>query len=314
MFTWRYRWPNISEAAMSKLRTLLIACAALGLGAAQARADTITVAYAGSMGVVMDKGIGPAFTAKTGITFHGIGQAALGLSHLIAAKSINPDVFVSVSPAPIKVVETAGLATSAAPVASTQIVLAYSPASQYAPQFAKAQGVDLFNILKTPGLRFGRTDPNTDPQGQYVLYTLQLAGKLYNQPDLEQKVAGDSDNNAEIFAEPSLLARLQEGQIDATLGYESAVISQKLPYVTLPKDVNFSDPKLAKAYAKASLTVTAKGVTKTVHPGLLVFYATSLANAQNPTAAAAFVKFLQSPEAQKILLQYGYNAGVGPKI
>jgi len=298
-----------------KLRPFLIACAALGLGATQARADgTVTVAYAGSMGVLMDKGIGPAFTAQTGTNFHGMGQAALSLSHLIAAKSINPDVFVSVSPAPIKVVEAAGLATAAAPVASTQIVLAYSPASTYAPQFAKAKGQDLFTLLATPGLRFGRTDPNTDPQGQYVLYTLQLAGKLYNQPDLEQKIAGADDNNAEVFAEPSLLARLQEGQIDATLGYESAVISQKLPYVTLPKEVNFSDPKLAKTYANASLTVTAKGVTKTVHPGLLVFYATILSNAQNPTAAEDFVKFLESPKGQALFLQYGYNPGTGPKI
>jgi molybdate/tungstate transport system substrate-binding protein len=300
---------------MFKFRTLLLACAALALCTVQARADgTVTVAFAGSMGVLMDKGIGPAFTAQTGTKFHGMGQAALGLAHLIAAKSITPDVFVSVSPAPIKIVEQAGLATSAAPVASTQIVLAYSPASQFAAQFAKAKGADWVNILQTPGLHIGRTDPNTDPQGQYVLYTLQLAGKLYNQPDLEQKIAGADNNKSEIFAEPSLLARLQEGQIDATLGYESAVIGQKLPYLTLPAQVNFSDPKLAKDYAKASLTVTAKGVTKTVHPGLLVFYATVLNSAPNPQAAAAFVKFLESPQGQSIFLRNGYNPGQGPKI
>jgi molybdate/tungstate transport system substrate-binding protein len=297
---------------MSKIRTLLFAACALVAGGSQARADgTITVAYAGSMGVVMDKGVGPAFTAATGTDFHGVGQAALGLAHLIAAKSINPDVFVSVSPAPIKVVESAGLAASAAPVASTQIVLAYSPASQFAAQIAAAKGDEWVSVLESPGLRFGRTDPNTDPQGQYVLYTLQLAGALYHQPDLAAKVAG---GDAQIFAEPSLLARLQEGQIDATLGYESAVISQKLPYITLPAAVNFSDPKLAKDYAKATLTITSKGVTKKVHPGLLVFYATVLKNAQNPAAAAAFVKFLEGPKGQAILLRYGYNPGVGKSI
>jgi molybdate/tungstate transport system substrate-binding protein len=284
----------------------------LTFGARQAKADgTVTVAFAGSMGVVMDKGLGPAFTAQTGTAFHGIGQAALGLAHLIAGKSINPDVFVSVSPAPIKIVEQAGLTTSAVPVASTAIVLAYSPASPYAAEFAKAKGADWIKILQTPGLRFGRTDPSVDPQGQYVLYTLQLASALYNEPGLDQKIAGGKST---IFAEPSLLARLQEGQIDATLGYESAVISQKLPYLTLPAAVNFSDPKLAKTYAKASLTLTTKGVTKTVHPGLLVFYATALNNAPNPEAAAAFVKFLQSPQGQEILLRAGYNPGKGPKI
>jgi len=298
---------------MSKRRLLLLAaCAMLSFGARQAKADgTVTVAFAGSMGVVMDKGIGPAFSAQTGTMFHGIGQAALGLAHLIAGKSINPDVFVSVSPAPIKIVEQAGLATSAVPVASTAIVLAYSPASPFAAQFAKAKGADWIKILESPNLHFGRTDPSVDPQGQYVLYTLQLAGALYDQPDLDEKIASGKST---IFAEPSLLARLQEGQIDATLGYESAVISQKLPYITLPPAVNFSDPKLAKSYAKASLTVTSKGVTKIVHPGLLVFYATALTNAPNPQAAAAFVKFLQSPQGQAIFLRAGYNPGKGPKI
>jgi molybdate/tungstate transport system substrate-binding protein len=299
-----------------KLRCWTFAASLLAAAVTQAKADpTFTVAFAGSMGVVMDKGLGPAFQAQSGAEYQGYGQGALALAHLITGKSLNPDVFISVSPGPMKIVEAAGLADTAIPIASTEIVLAYGPKSKFAPQFASAKGGAWTSILENPDLHFGRTDPKTDPQGQYVLYTLQLASLYYNKPDLEAKVAGDMENPTEIFAEPSLLARLQDGQIDATLGYESAVISQKLPFLTLPPEINCGTPALAKTwYDKAALTITDKGLTKTTHPGALVFYAAVLKNAPDPDAGAAFVKFLQTPQAQAILKEYGYNAGKGPAI
>ncbi len=298
----------ISRRWMLAATAALVAAVTTGKAFA---ASKITVAFAGSMGVVMDQGIGPAFEAKTGIQYQGIGQAALGLAHLLAAKSLQADVFVSVSKAPIAVVEAARLVDQAVPVASTEIVLAYSPKSKFAAALAAA-GDKWPQVLSQPGLRFGRTDPKTDPQGQYVLYTLQLASIYYQQPGLAAKIAGTETN---IFAEPSLLARLQDGEIDATLGYKSAVISQKLPFVKLPAEINFSNPALAKDwYSKASLTVTAKGVTKTLHPGPLVFYASALANAPNRTGAAAFVAFLQSADGQALFKKYGYDPGVGPAI
>lgn len=288
----------------------------LATGLAQARAEeTVNIAFAGSMGAVMDKGFGPVFQAKSGVQYQGIGQASLGLAHLLASKSLNADVFVPVSAVPVKIVEAAGLADGAVPVASTQMVLAYAPKSKFAPAFAAAKGGDWTKILQEPGLRFGRTDPDTDPQGQYALYALQLAGLYYKQPGLADKISGIQENTAQIFAEPSLLARLQDGQIDATIGYESAVISQHLPFVKLPAEVDFSDPSLMKDwYGKASLIITSKGETKTVHPAPLVFYAAVLKNAANPQAAKDFVDFLLSADGQAIFAKYGYNPGKGPKL
>jgi molybdate/tungstate transport system substrate-binding protein len=283
-------------------------------GAAQAKTSSITVAFAGSMGVVMDRGIAPAFTAKTGTTVHGIGQAAMGLAHLIAARDINPDVFVSVTAAPIKVVEAAGLSGGAAPVASSAMVLTYSPASKFAAEFKKPNP-DIARLLSIPGLRIGRTDPQVDPQGQYVLFALQLAGKYYKIPGLEQKVAGPTINPKEIFTEPSLLARLQLGQIDATISYESAVISQHLPFIVLPPEINFSDPAYEKDwYSRATLTLPIAGKTTTIHPTPLVYYATVLKNAKHPKEAEAYVKFLNSPEGQALFKKYGYNAPKGPSV
>jgi molybdate/tungstate transport system substrate-binding protein len=313
----------MSKSLMPNLHTprrwLFAATASLialgaGIGAAQAQTSSVTVVFAGSMGALMDRGIAPAFTAKTGTTVHGTGEAAMALAHLISAKSINPDVFVSVSAPPIKVIEGAGLTQSAVPVASSAIVLAYSPASKFAAEFAKPNA-DVAQLLLTPGLRIGRTDPRVDPQGQYVLFALQLAEKYYKQPGLAQKVAGPVINPAQIFTEPSLLARLQEGQIDATIGYESAVVSQHLPFIVLPPEINFSDPADQKGwYSHAKLTLTIAGKTKTVHPTPLVYYATALKNAQHPQEADSYVKFLTSPQGQALFAKYGYDPAKGPSI
>jgi molybdate/tungstate transport system substrate-binding protein len=278
-------------------------------------AEALEVAYAGSMGTVMDKGINPSFTAATGMDVHGAGQAAMALAHLITGGTLKPDVFVPVSAGPAKLVRDAGLADKAVPVASTSIVLAYSPISKFAPQLA-AKDENWTKIFQTSDFRFGRTDPAVDPQGQYALFALQLAEQYYKLPGFATKVAGATENPSQIFAEPSLLARLQAGQIDATLGYKSAVVSQKLPYIELPAAVNLSDPALAKSvYAKASLTLTGKdGKPKTVHPSPLIFYAMALKAAANPQGAAKYVAFLAGPDGQAIFARYGYGPGQGSAI
>ncbi len=298
---------------MLKILSLAMA-GVIGLYSSAWAGGSVTVAYAGSMGAVMDRGIGPAFAAASGTQFHGIGEAAMGIAHLIVAKTMVPDVFVSVSAAPARLVERAGFAGPAVPVASTAMVLAYSPKSRFAAAFASVKNGGWTRILANPALRFGRTDPAVDPQGQYVLYTLQLAQAYYKLPGFVARVAGEARNPAEIFAEPSLLARLQDGQIDATLSYKSAVISQHLPYINLPPQINLSTPGFKAAYRQASLSLTLHGVRRTLHPSPLVFYAQVLKNAPNPQAARAFLAFLSGPQGQKILAHYGYGPGVGNSL
>ncbi|HYP62910.1 MAG TPA: substrate-binding domain-containing protein, partial [Acidocella sp.] len=108
-------------------RVLLAASLSLAAAGRARAAGTITVAYAGSMGTLMDQGLNPSFTAATGVDVHGMGQAAMALAHLIIGGTLKPDVFVPVSAGPAKLVRDAGLADKAVPVASTSIVLAYSP-------------------------------------------------------------------------------------------------------------------------------------------------------------------------------------------
>jgi len=297
---------------------VLVAGAAVAFPAlARAGSGTLTVAYAGSMGVLMDKGFAPLFERRTGMNFHGRGQGAFALAHLLAAKAIIADAFVAITPGPIEVLRQAGLVADAVPVASTAMVIAYSPKSRFAPQFetAAAGKIPWYTVLQSKGLRFGRTDPRTDPQGRNILFTFELAQTLYHQPDLMRRVLGKPVNPAQIFTEPSLLARLDAGALDATSGYESAVKSLKLPFIALPREINLSDPAFAESwYSKSAITLEVKDRKQVLHPEPLVFYACVPNNAPNPKAGRAFIALLRSAAGAQLFAEYGYNPPQGSEI
>ena len=94
-------------------------------------ADVLRVAYAGSMGAVMDQFIGPACAKANGVEYEGIGQGSLALARQLEGKLLQADVFVPVTPKPIDIVKKAGMIGTAVPVASTQMVIAYSPKSKF---------------------------------------------------------------------------------------------------------------------------------------------------------------------------------------
>lgn len=294
---------------------LLVFAITVAVAPAAWSATRLTVAYAGSMGAVMDKGLGPAFDANHATTFQGIGQGSYGLARLIAAGQVRADVFIAITPGPVKVVQQAGLMGAAVPVASTQMVIAYSPASRFAGDFAAAAkgGTPWYKVLEQTGLRFGRTDPATDPQGRNIVLAMRLAQIYYKQPGLVEKILGPIENPRQIFTEPSLLTRLESGQLDASSGYLSAVESHHLPYITLPDEINLSNPALADAWYRRAGFKLAKsdGKTETVKVEPLVFYAGVLKNAPHPEQAAQFVAFLQSPAGQKLLADYGYSKPKG---
>ena len=91
-------------------------------------ADTpvLRVAYAGSMGVVMDHDLGPAVARAQHASYQGIGQGSFALARLLAGRQMQADVFVGITPGPMKVVRQTGLADSAVPVASTRMVVGYA--------------------------------------------------------------------------------------------------------------------------------------------------------------------------------------------
>jgi molybdate/tungstate transport system substrate-binding protein len=191
------------------------------------------------------------------------------------------------------------------------MVIAYSPNSRFAA--ALAGTTPWWQVLKSPGLRFGRTDPATDPQGRNIVFTMLLAERYYHQPGLAKEILGAYENPAEIFTEASLLSRLEAGQLDATSGYESAVMSHHLPFVRLPDEINLSNPAMDEGwYATVHFSLRGpNGKTRVLSTQPLVFYAAVLKNTADPALAQKFVEFLLSPAIQRTLQDNGYGKPKG---
>ena len=261
----------------------------------------------------MDLQIGPAFAKAHNVDYQGIGQASYALAHLLASKQLHADVFVAVTPAPMRILLKDGVVKQAAPIASTQMAVVYSPKSAFASKFHQAAHgeVPWYKVLEEPGLRFGRTDPATDPQGRNVIFTMMLAETYYHQAGLAKKILGPLRNPAQIFAEPSLLARLESGQLDASIGYLSAIKSQHLPFIELPAAINLGDAD-TQAYEQVSFATADKsGKSVVAKPEPLVFYAAVLSNAAHPAPAAGFVDFLTGAQGQRLLRDAGYDPPSG---
>jgi molybdate/tungstate transport system substrate-binding protein len=266
----------------------------------------LQVAYAASMGSMMDGGVKPAIAKSLAVELQGRAQGSTGLANLIVAGSIRPDVFISVTPGPMRAVLKVGKAEKAIPIARTEMVIAYSPKGQFASDFAKTGQTGAkpwWQILETPGFRFGRTDPNTDPQGLNIIFTMQLAATYYHQPDLADKILGPQINPQQIFQEPEMMARLQAGQLDASSAYKTQPDAFGLPFLPLPKEVNLGDASMEDFYRKATVSLNGK----TLHPAPLVFYAAVLKDAQQPKLASRLLAWLQGPEAREILSRYHYD-------
>ena len=266
---------------------------------------SLDVAYAGSMGSMMEGPIKSAAGRSLRIDFHGRAQGSSALAQLIAGGSIRPDVFIPVTPGPALTILRAGKADSAEPIAHTEMVIAYSPKSRFASRFdAAAKGKeDLWKILLEPGLRFGRTDPVTDPQGRNIVFTMMLAAKANKQPDLVEKTLGPTINEKQIFTEPTVMVRLQSGELDASSAYKIQPGPLNLPYVPLPAAINLSGQNVRAEHPDVMLTVGGKTYT----PEPLIYYAAVLKDAPNAKGARAFVEWLRGEESQAIFRKFNYD-------
>jgi len=305
--------------ANGKMKYALAAVALLQMSSV-ALAKDIRVTYAGSMGKVMDQGLGPAFAKADNGDYQGQGQGAYGMARLLASHKIEADVFVSITPGPMQILKDAGLIDDAVPVASTSMVIAYSPKGKHAAQFEQAsqkKDGEWLNLLAQKDVSFGRTDPYVDPKGQNIVFSLMLAEKYYKMPGIADKILGSLQNPVQTHQEGGLLARLESGQVDAAAGYESEVRSAHLPYVALPDEINLRNPAMAKRwYDTVSFTIKdSKGQDQVLHTQPMVFYAAVLKNAPNGVEQGQnFVTFMKSAEGQKLFKAFGYAEPKGESV
>jgi molybdate/tungstate transport system substrate-binding protein len=183
---------------------------------------------------------------------------------------------------------------------SNAITFAYTSHSKGASGLTAA---NWYKVLAEPGVRIGRSNPAADPSGYQMLQMLQLAGGYYNQPGLSASVLKNSPDSSVAETETSLLAALQSGQIDYLAIYTSTAQEEHLKYITLPTQINLSDPAMAAEYAKVSITAGSLG-TLTAKP--IIYGLTIPASAPDPALGEKFISFVLGPQGQAIMRAQGF--------
>ena len=274
---------------------------------AQGADQGVQVLYAGSLGAVMENGVGPAFTKATGRPYQGEAQGSLGAAQMIRSHIRTPDVFVSSDPSVNEQIlmgsKNGDLVNWYVQFASSQLVIGYNPRSKFAEKFNQAASGTMlwYQVLQTPGVRFGRGDPSIDPKGYRTLMMFQLAANYYHRPDLAE-LPGAPMNPAQVFPEIALMARVESGQFDAGIFYKHEAVAHKLPFISLPPEINLGDPQFAGRYFTATYT---KPSGEVLHGSPILFTVTIPQNARRRDAATAFVRFLLGSE--KLLSDFGFG-------
>ncbi len=260
---------------------------------------TANVAYASSLQFLNEKVVSPAFTSAEGYKFSGRGASSGDLEADIAGGEISPNVFESVGGDNITPLEPK-YTKWYVQYAGTSMAVAYNPSGPHASEFkAIADGskpvCSLFSsALQTPGLKLGRTDPNVDPQGRDFIFMLELAQSYCHLPsDTVAKILGTSDfgtaSSSQIYAESSLDATLQSGQLDAASAFITQAVELHLSYIKLPDAISLASFADAAAYKKATVTIKG-GVVKKGSPQVI-----DITTIGTPTPAGiAFVKYTLS--------------------
>ena len=98
------------------------------------------------------------------------------------------------------------------------------------------------------------------------------------------------------------MARVESGQFDAGIFYKHEVTAHKLPYITLPPEINQGDPRFAQLYATESYT---SPPDQQVNGGPILFTITVLEKARGSEVGVAFARFLLSSD--NLLKDFGFN-------
>ncbi|MDN5937655.1 MAG: substrate-binding domain-containing protein [Salinisphaera sp.] len=239
---------------------------------AKAGDGTVTVFYPDSMVQVMQHGIVPAFEQATGHRVAGHHARSLKLASEIRAKAHAADVLITTSPRVN--LELMGPSHGNwvdwyALFMQSPLVVGYDPESSFANEL---KSKPWYKVATESDFRLGLTNPDTDPKGRLTAKALDRVVNIYDQQNLEEKLAA----NCRIVAAQDLIDDLQTQQLDAAFLYQSEAVSAGIPFVPL---------KLGNISATYTVTV--------------------LNNAPHPGPASAFVAFLLSEKGKQILTQSG---------
>jgi molybdate/tungstate transport system substrate-binding protein len=189
--------------------------------------------------------------------------------------------------------------------ATNEIVIAYTDKSKYSAEINTDNWMD---ILLRDDVTYSRSDPDNDPCGYRTVFTIMLTEKLYGKEGLAERLLGKNQD----FIRPKevdLVALIESNAADYMFQYKSVAIQHGLKYVSLPDNINLSNPMKSDIYKSVSLDVSGNspGTKINVTGDYINYSITVLDSALNRDEALDFLCFILSEKGMEIFRQNGQS-------
>jgi molybdate/tungstate transport system substrate-binding protein len=195
----------------------------------------VSILAAGSLQHAIETGLEPALDVPVRVEAHGSATVA----RLIAEGKRDPDI--------VTVADTALFESPLSPpwhavFTSNSIVLAYNAETAGGERVADAAPDRWWEPLLADDVRLGRTDPDQDPLGYRTLFTLELASRYYDDAaNLDRRIP----RRRQLYPETALVSQFETGPPAAAVPYRPTAADRGYDQVTLPAQVDLSDPAYA---------------------------------------------------------------------
>lgn len=189
--------------------------------------------------------------------------------------------------------------------ATNEIVIAYNDRSEYSDRINAG---NWYEILADEDVVYGRADPNADPCGYRSVMMFRLAERFYEKEGLADGLTS-KDRNMIRPKEVDLVALLETGSLDYIIQYKSVSEQHGLDYISLPAEINLSDPGLEDLYNTVSVEITGEspGKTVSISGSSMIYGITMPYDAPNREAATAFLEYFLGEKGRFILEANGQS-------
>ena len=285
--------------AVSRWMWLAVVIAFACSGDTPAAEGPLVVFTAGSLARPMRTAL-DSFASQTGVRYELESAGSLETARKLTELGKTPDVIALADEDVFPKVLIPAHVSWYVRFAENRIVLAYTDRSRHA---ADIDTTNWWQILHSPGMEIGRSNPDLDPSGYRTLMVFQLAERHYGAAGLAKSLEKAAHPRNMRPKEIELVALLASGDLDYAWFYESMARASGVRYVQLPPAIDLGSADLGATYAEASVRVVGASARDTVTmTGAPIRYAFSIPDkAPHPALAGRFAEFLLSDRGRMAL-------------
>lgn len=195
--------------------------------------------------------------------------------------------------------------------ARNEMVIVKAPNARYKNEINSENWIE---ILLKEDVKFGRSDPNSDPCGYRSEILIDLAQIMQTDKNFKNQMLNKDKNNIRP-KEVDLIALLQTNSIDYAFLYLSVAKQHKLEFVELNDSINLGNLELEDFYKQGKTEIADKTPnSKQIIIGEPIVYSVSLMHrAKENEAAIKFLDFLLDEDKGLKIMREQFQLTINPQ-